>query len=146
MSRSLWVDETITYWVVKDGFLDLIYRAIHFQGQSPLYYLVVLCFIQILSHSEWVLRLPSLLALLIACSLLYRLFLIFFNREGGLVSVLIFIGLWDLLLGCSARPYALAVMFSLLSVICFVWWIQDRSNQTFFNSKKILIRCAPILR
>jgi len=124
MSRSLWVDETLTYWVVKDGFLDLIYCSIHFQGQSPLYYLVVLCFIQILGHSEWVLRLPSLLSLLIACPLLYRLFLVFFNREAGLISVLIFISLWDLMSGCSARPYALAVMFSLLSVICFVLWIQ----------------------
>ena len=47
MHRSLWIDETITYWVVKDGFRDLFYRAIHFQGQSPFYYLIVWCFIQV---------------------------------------------------------------------------------------------------
>ena len=127
--RSLWIDETITYWVVKDGFWDLIYRAIHFQGQSPFYYFIVWCFIQILGHTEWILRLPSLLSLIIACIILYKLGLFFFNREGGLIATLSFINLWAVIVqsiggSCSARPYELAVMLSVLSILCFVWWIK----------------------
>jgi hypothetical protein len=59
---------------------------------------------------------------------LYKLALLFFGREGGLISVLSFISLWALIGqlsggGNSARPYELAVMFSILSVLCFVVWI-----------------------
>ena len=129
MNRSLWLDETITYWVVKDGFWDLIYRAIHFQGQSPFYYFIVWCFIQIFGHTEWILRLPSLLSLIISCIILYKLGLHFFNREGGLIATLSFINIWAVIIKfiggtCSARPYELAVMFSVLSILCFVWWIK----------------------
>ena len=130
MTRSLWIDETITYWVIKDGFRDLLYRAIHFQGQSPFYYLIVWSFTQILGNSEWVLRLPSLLALTLACFFLYRLCLVLFDREWALISVLCLICLWQVTdVGRDARPYGLAVMFSILSVLCFVKWLQnDRIN------------------
>jgi len=129
MHRSLWIDETITYWIVKDDLCDLIYRAIHFQGQSPFYYFIVWCFTKLIGHTEWILRLPSLLSLIIACVILYKLGLFFFNREGGLIATLSFINLWAVIgqfIGgsCSARPYELAVMFSILSVFCFVLWIK----------------------
>jgi len=145
MTRSLWIDETITYWVIKDGFRDVFYRAIHFQGQSPFYYLIVWCFIQVLGHTEWVLRLPSLLALIVACIFLYKLGLLFFNREGGLISALGFISLWALIGqlsggGCSARPYELAVMFSILSVFCFVLWI--KTGQTRHQIAYIIASAA----
>jgi len=128
MTRSLWIDETVTYWVIKDGFWDLVYRAVHYQGQSPFYYFIVWCFIQILGNAEWILRLPSLLSLIIACIIVYKLGLFFFNREGGLIAALSFINLWPVISlsiggGCSARPYELAMMLSVLSILCFVWWI-----------------------
>jgi hypothetical protein len=127
INRSLWIDETITYWVIKEGFWDIFYRAVHYQGQSPFYYLIVWCFIQILGNTEWVLRLPSLLSLMIACIILYKLGLFFFNREGGLITTLSFVNLWAVIAlsiggGCSARPYELAVMLSVLSILCFVLW------------------------
>jgi uncharacterized membrane protein len=129
MSRSLWIDETITYWIVKDGLRELFYRAIHYQGQSPFYYFIVWCFIQIFGNAEWILRLPSLLSLIITCIILYKLGLFFFNREGGLIATLGFINLWPVIVvsiggSCSARPYELAVMLSVLSILCFVWWVK----------------------
>jgi hypothetical protein len=132
--QSLWIDETITYWVVKDGFFDLIHRAIHFQGQSPFYYLIVWSFTQILGHAEWVLRLPSLISLAVSCVFLYKLGLFFINREGGLISVLVFISLRNLVGqssggSCSARPYEFALMFSLLSVFYFIFWIRTSRNR-----------------
>ena len=145
MTRSLWIDETITYWVIKDGLRDLFYRVIHFQGQSPFYYLIVWCFIQVLGHTEWVLRLPSLISLIVACIFLYKLGLLFFNREGGLILALGFISLWALVGqlsggGCSARPYELAVMLSILSVFCFVLWI--KTGQTRHQLTYILASAA----
>lgn len=126
--QSLWLDETVTYWVVKDGLWDLFYRAIHYQGQSPFYYFIVWCFIQLLGNAEWVLRLPSLLSLILACFFLYKLCLILFDREWAFYSILYFICLVQLLMADivrDARPYGLAVMFSIFSIMCFVQWMHD---------------------
>jgi len=126
--QSLWIDETVTYWVVKDGFWDLVYRAVHYQGQSPFYYFIVWCFIQILGNAEWVLRLPSLLSLILACFFLYHLCLVLFNREWAFFSIICFICLLQLpatYVGRDARPYGLALMLSVLSVLCFIKWLQD---------------------
>ena len=37
LSSSLWLDETLTWWVIKDGAGHAIGRAFTYQ-QSPLYY------------------------------------------------------------------------------------------------------------
>lgn len=130
--QSLWLDETVTYWVVKNGFGDLVYRSLHYQGQSPFYYFIVWCFIQILGNAEWVLRLPSLFSLILACFFLYKLCLTLFDREWALYSVIFFICLLQLQLanlGRDARPYGLAVMFSILSIMCFIQWMHDRRTK-----------------
>jgi 4-amino-4-deoxy-L-arabinose transferase-like glycosyltransferase len=124
--QSLWLDETVTYWVVKDGFWDLVYRAVNYQGQSPFYYFIVWCFIQILGNSEWVLRLPSLLSIILACFFLYQLCFVLFDREWALISVLCLICLLQVTaVGGDARPYGLALMLSILSIQCFVKWLQN---------------------
>ena len=126
--QSLWIDETVTYWVVKDGFWDIVYRAVHYQGQSPFYYFIVWCFLQIFGNAEWVLRLPSLLSLIFACFFLYKLCFILFDREWAFFSVICFICLLQLpaaYVGRDARPYGLAVMFSIFSILCFIQWVQD---------------------
>lgn len=128
MRQSLWIDETVTYWVVKDGFWDIVYRAVHYQGQSPFYYFIVWCFIQILGHAEWVLRLPSFLSLILSCFFLYKLCFILFDREWALLSIICFISLFQLIVSNvvrDARPYGLAVMFSIFSILCLIQWIQD---------------------
>ncbi len=126
--QSLWIDETVTFWVVKDGFWDLVYRAVHYQGQSPFYYFIVWCFIQILGNAEWVLRLPSILSLILACFFLYQLCLVLFDREWAFFSIICFICLLQLpatYVGRDARPYGLAMMLSVLSVLYFIKWLQD---------------------
>jgi len=126
--QSLWIDETVTFWVVKDGFWDLVYRAVHYQGWSPLYFFIVWCFIQILGNAEWVLRLPSILSLILACFFLYQLCFVLFDREWAFFSIICFICLLQLpatYAGRDARPYGLAVMLSILSVLCFIKWLQD---------------------
>ena len=128
MRQSLGLDETVTYWVVKNGFWDLVYRTVHYQGWSPFYFFIVWCFIQILGNAEWVLRLPSLLSLILACFFLYQLCLVLFDREWAFFSIICFICLLQLpatYVGRDARPYGLAMMLSILSVLCFIKWLQN---------------------
>src|SRR5262252_6737900 len=37
-TSSFWLDETATYWVVKDGIGGVLTRPMYWSGQSPLYY------------------------------------------------------------------------------------------------------------
>jgi hypothetical protein len=38
ITSSLWVDETITWWIIKDSLADVFHRAYTYQGQSVFYY------------------------------------------------------------------------------------------------------------
>ena len=35
--NSLWLDETITFWVVKDGLAETLDRGVHYQSQAAYY-------------------------------------------------------------------------------------------------------------
>ena len=39
ITSSFWLDETGTWWIVKDGPAQAIHRALQWSGQSPFYYL-----------------------------------------------------------------------------------------------------------
>src|ERR1039458_2325802 len=69
---SFWLDETATFWVIKDGLANLLQRSMDWAGQSPLYYLTAWLALAAGGRHEWVLRLPSLIALTIAAWLLVR--------------------------------------------------------------------------
>src|ERR1041384_8182196 len=75
MRGSLWMDELGTYFVNKDGLHQTIERAWHIQGQTPLWYAIEWAVRSVGGKSEFVLRLPSLVAMSIALYLFYRLFL-----------------------------------------------------------------------
>ena len=38
LPSSLWLDETLTYWVVKDGLAEAIDRGVHYQPQPAKYW------------------------------------------------------------------------------------------------------------
>jgi len=41
LHESLWLDETLSVWVALGSFQEVIERAFLFQGQSPLYFLIL---------------------------------------------------------------------------------------------------------
>lgn len=59
--ESLWLDELHTSWVVADGVRAIPGRAMA-GNQSPVYFFLVWVSVSVFGHSEWALRLPSLLA------------------------------------------------------------------------------------
>src|SRR6186997_618470 len=62
VTRSLWLDEFGTLWVVEGSLAEAVRRTIAFQGQSPLYYVLTWPFPHFFGESELALRLPSLLS------------------------------------------------------------------------------------
>ena len=160
---SLWTDEFATYWISSAGTLsECVARAVPTQGQSPFYYILEWSILKLLPDNEFSLRLLSLGASVISIYLIYYLGLLLFScRRGMQESCVIaedkkheeenssfsssfypamFAGLLFSLNGSmiyyaqEARPYALAIMFALLSQIFFIRLIDrfSRVNSVFY--------------
>ena len=122
--RSLWIDEAGTYWVVKDGLSQTWHRALTFQGQSPLFYLVEWVARAATGRSEIGLRLPSLISSVVSLFLLFRLSRRLIGEEGAWIASIIFACLGSVAVEASeARPYAFALMLLLASTLSLVRWL-----------------------
>jgi hypothetical protein len=113
---SFWLDETLTVWVVQGSITSLIDRVITFQGQSPLYYMLVWVSAQLFGVHEYSIRLPSLLALIGCGVMVYSIGKRLIQSEAALLAIPLFFSLAPILRSLSARPYALALLFFLLAV------------------------------
>jgi hypothetical protein len=127
IASSFWEDELVTWWVIDGSFREMLHRSYALQGQSALYYPVAWVMRHI-GDQEWVLRLPSLIALVGAAFLLFRLATRLLDREFGRLTVLVFV-LWPGIAfeATNARPYAIAVFVTIASVFGLVTWL-DRGS------------------
>jgi 4-amino-4-deoxy-L-arabinose transferase-like glycosyltransferase len=128
LTSSLWWDEFGTWWTVKDGLPQAADRAWTYQGQSPLYYLLVWLTRHVLGHAEWALRAPSLVCAAISAYLLYLLVRRLVDDVCARLSVLVFVA-WPIVAfsAIDARPYALATLFTIAATLALVRWI-DRGD------------------
>ena len=151
---SLWTDEFATYWVSSAPTLsECIARATPTQGQSPFFYVLEWGVLQIFTHDEFSLRLLSLASSLISVALIFFLALLIFgkyspfsepdanddNSKSDIESDAFFPAIFAALMFAisesaiyyaqEARPYALAVMFALLSQIFFFALLRRSSKR-----------------
>lgn len=118
---SFWLDELLSVWVISDGGGEVIARAFEFQGQSPLYFLLLSGWAQIpnlfgLTAGEAWMRGLSLLLLILSASLLYQLARHLVNREFASIVIILFISIDTVIWSLSVRPYSLALFCSLASL------------------------------
>lgn len=121
---SLWLDETLTAWVVGDGLGDAIHRSLHYQPQ-PGYFVFVWLWTRVAGASEVALRLPSLLAALAACVALARLgTLLTRDRETGWLAAVVLASSWNLFReSVDARSYMLGLLAAIGLAIALVRWL-----------------------
>ncbi len=125
INRGLWLDETGTYWMIKDGFSQIAPRCIQWPSTSALYSAIVLLSTKLAGMNEIAMRIPSVLAAAVAAFLVYRLSLLLFGRRAGLPSVLVFVGLEPIAFAaCDARAYAFAILSALAAVFTLIRWLQ----------------------
>jgi hypothetical protein len=130
MRTSLWLDETISYWTVKDlGLFGAIQKTVDNPPQSPLYAPIVWAAVAIGGASETVLRLPSFAATAVAVYVIYRLGGRFVDRETGLMAALIFAYWYAPALAGNARQYGIAMLSVVASTLFFVRWLEQRRLQ-----------------
>jgi mannosyltransferase len=123
---SFWVDETATYWVVKNGIREVVARSWEWSGQSALYYLTAWIGRHFAPYLglELALRLPSLAAMAIAAFLLYRLGRYLMGAKAGMIAALAFLAIPQVSFAAiDARPYALGLALVIASMLCFLKWL-----------------------
>ncbi|MBX7143937.1 MAG: glycosyltransferase family 39 protein [Oligoflexia bacterium] len=125
--RTLWIDESVTFWVIKDSLAEAWQRAFAFQGQSPLYFCLLWFWKQLAGGSELALRIPSLAflagAFMVIASLAQRMF----GFPAALVTTLTLLTSTRVELMLSARPYAFGFFFTFLSLQALINWCRLQS-------------------
>ena len=140
---SFWLDETGTYWIIKDGLANAFVRAIHWSGQSPLYYLIAGLAHLAGGPTEVILRLPSLIAMIAAAWLLYKLAERLFDAETATLAVLVFAcSEWVAFEAADARPYALALFLLIASAWMLVRWLD--SGRPLYAAGYVLLAAVTI--
>lgn len=126
LTASLWLDETITWWIVKGGFGQAIDRAETYQGQSPAYFAFEWLVRSLGGRNEIVLRLPSVIAAAATAYLLYLLAKRMLDVELARLTALLFVAWPGIVFASSdARPYALAVLAVVASTLALIRWLDS---------------------
>ena len=125
LPSSLWLDETLTFWVVKDGLAETLERSVTYQSQ-PAYYVIMWFWSQVFGTSEVSLRIPSLLAALGACVALAKVGTsLSGDRETGLLGMIVFASTWNVFReSVDARSYMLGLAVLLCVVLCLSRWLE----------------------
>ncbi|HVV47854.1 MAG TPA: glycosyltransferase family 39 protein [Bryobacteraceae bacterium] len=122
IATSFWLDETGTWWIVKDGAAEAIRRALSWSGQSPLYYLVAWLSARMFGLNEIALRIPSVIAMSGAICFLYRIAEHLYDRTSASFVAFVFLCVASFY-AVDARPYALAIFCLTLSMWALIRWL-----------------------
>jgi mannosyltransferase len=134
ISSSLWLDETGTWWITRDGFAAATERAMSWTGPSPLYYWTVWLSTRLFGHGEVALRLPSVVAMAVATYFLYRIAERIYDRATAGITALIFLCI-SAFYAVDARPYALPMLGLTASTYALLRWVDsERITYAVFYS------------
>jgi hypothetical protein len=114
----LWVDETISLFLLKDGFSGI---ARQMWPDSPAYSYLLLLWTKVMGTSEIMLRVSSILPMLGAVLLLYYSARKLFERDIALIATLIFcVDPITVFAAIDVRPYAFAALATTASIAALV--------------------------
>jgi 4-amino-4-deoxy-L-arabinose transferase-like glycosyltransferase len=120
---SLWLDETGTYWIVKDSIRSVFERSYYWSNFSP-YYLVAWPAVHLGGHNEIIIRLPSIIAMGVATFFIYRIGTRLCDEETGLVAAAVFVAIQGVSYAAAdARPYAFTLMALTGFVLALLRWL-----------------------
>jgi uncharacterized membrane protein len=126
----LWLDETVSYFVIKGRFSEIMSR----QGWPgvPAYPYLLWFWVKAVCSGEVALRISSVLAMLGAVYLLYCSARELFNREAGVIAAIVFClhPLVDLE-AVDVRPYAFAALAITGSIYALV---QLQNNDAYWRA------------
>lgn len=127
ITTSLWLDETGTWWVVKDGAAEAARRAFYWSGQSPFFYWITWLSSRLFGLSEFSLRIPSVLAMAGAIYFLYRIAERLYDSASAAIVAFVFLCMPAVSFqAIDARPYALAMLCLTAATWELLRWMDGR--------------------
>lgn len=141
LSESFWLDETLTFWIIKDSAKDVWFRSTTFQGQTPFYYFVLHYWSQVFGASEIALRSFSISCGVLSAILFGRI-LVHLNLKPVILGMS-FLFVHDSLvpLWFSARPYAFTFFWIILSTYLL---LEYRTKGGFFRGLSYALSGAAV--
>jgi uncharacterized membrane protein len=141
--RGIWLDEAISIHQARLSLHDL-FRNLYFgDRQPPLYHLTLWLTIRAFGHSEFAVRLPSLIAGTLVIPVLYELGRELYDRRTGLVAAT-FAAASPVLIWYSqeVRMYEFVALFGLLALLTQLRAIR---NGTMLNWAAYILATAALL-
>lgn len=123
----LWLDETVSYFLIKGGFREIMSR----QGWPtvPAHSYILWLWTKFAGTSEIALRIPEILAMLGAVYLLYRAARELFGKDLALIAVILFcVHPIVIFAAIDVRPYAFGVLAINASILLLLRLRHDQSN------------------
>jgi 4-amino-4-deoxy-L-arabinose transferase-like glycosyltransferase len=126
VNRGIWLDEAISIHQARLSLHDLFQNLYNGDRQPPLYHLTLWATIRAFGHSEFAVRLPSLIAGTLIIPVLYELARELYDRRTGLVAAA-FATVSPVLIWYSqeVRMYEFAALFGLLALLTQLRAIRD---------------------
>ena len=124
IATSFWLDETGTWWIVKDGAAEAVRRSLFWSGQSPLFYLIAWFSSRLFGLNEVALRIPSVLGMSGAVWFVYRIAERLYDRAGAALAAFVFLCMGSFF-AIDARPYALAMFCLAVSTWALLRWLDS---------------------
>jgi Dolichyl-phosphate-mannose-protein mannosyltransferase len=123
----LWLDETVSFFLIKGGWAGIMSRQIW--PDSPLYSCLLWLWTKAMGTGEIALRISSLIPMLAATYLLYRAARELFDRDVALIAVIVFcLHPFIIFAAIDVRPYAFAALATNTSILALVYLRHNNSN------------------
>jgi hypothetical protein len=123
----LWLDETVSFFLIRGGFAGIISR--HVWPDSPVYSCLLWLWTKAMGTGEVTLRISSILPMLAATWLLYRAARELFDRDVAIIAAIVFC-LHPIIIFAAddVRPYAFAALAINATILALVHLRHNNSN------------------
>jgi uncharacterized membrane protein len=141
--RGIWLDEAISVHQARLSLHGLFHTLYYSDRQPPFYILVLWATIKVFGHSEFAIRLPSLVAGTLVIPTVFELARELYDRRTGLVAAA-FAAVCPLLIWYSqeVRMYMFGVLFGLLALL---FQLRAIRNPSFGNWAGYILATAALL-
>jgi hypothetical protein len=122
---GLWLDETTTHWLSKEGPSKIISRGAQWGNDEPLLYGLIAWLAEAIGGvNEIAIRTPSVIAMALAVWVVYLLGKRLIDRDAGIIAAIIFICLPNVMFAAiDARPYACGLLALAAAALFLIRWL-----------------------
>jgi mannosyltransferase len=126
LGSSFWCDESGTFWTIQGGPGAILTRYLEFPSTPPAYAIISWSAYTLGGAHEYAMRLPSVVAMALACLFLYRIMERLVDRESALPTVIAFVCLKPIIFAATdARPYAILLAIITGSTLALIKWMDS---------------------